>query len=241
MESIQNNEMRLCVIMPIFNEEESIKKTAEEWLQQIRPFPELSFVLYLIDDGSKDQTFQIISELEQNNPEVVVYSRPNKGHGASCLEGYRFATENNFDLILQLDSDGQCDPKYFKQFLEHINRGSDAVYGLRFYRKDGLVRYWVSRILSIAAWARTGVWFFDPNVPYRLFKTQTISAILPEVHNITLVNVWLALYHKKNNRIHFVPIVFRDRWGGSPSVKIGGLWKWGKQFWIEFGQKNLPL
>lgn len=241
MEFQQNNKMRLCVIMPIFNEQESIHKTAEEWLEEIRSLDNIAFVLYLIDDGSKDNTLKIINDLKKNNPEVVVYSRPNKGHGASCLDGYRFAAENSFDLILQLDSDGQCDPKYFKKFVEHLNHGWDAVYGLRFYRKDGLIRYWVSRILSLAAWGRTGIWFFDPNVPYRLFKTETIAYALPKVNNITLVNVWLALHHKKNSKIKFVPIVFRDRWGGSPTVKMGGLWKWGVQFWREFGQRSLPL
>lgn len=224
----------ICVVMPLYNEEESIRKTVEEWLSELRAHDGLDFELLLIDDGSKDASLAIIQEMAESNKELRVRTGPNKGHGKSCLEGYSYAHAKGFDLVMQLDSDGQCDPKYFGSFLSSMDTGRyDAVYGLRFYRKDGFIRYAVSRILSVIAFVRSGTWVFDPNVPYRLFRTKTLDSMLRKESVINLYNVYLALFHRRYSRMKFIPIVFRDRWGGSPSVKLGGLWRWGVQFWQE--------
>lgn len=229
--------MSLCVIMPLYNEEASIRKTVEEWLVELRAYQNLAFDLVLIDDGSVDGSLGIIEELARTNHEIIVKTGPNKGHGKSCMQGYAYAYENGYNLVMQLDSDGQCDPRYFRAFLGGIESGRfESVYGLRYYRRDGFLRFAVSRVLSVIAFLRIGVWVFDPNVPYRLFKRDTLAPILERKPVVNLCNVYLALHHKKHTRVKYVPIVFRDRWGGSPSVKIGGLWSWGRQFWQEFGK-----
>jgi dolichol-phosphate mannosyltransferase len=223
--------------MPLYNEEESIRRTVCEWLEELRTHEGIRFDLMLIDDGSKDGSLSIIRELALSNQELIVVSRANRGHGRSCIEGYSFAYENGYDLVMQLDSDGQCDPKYFHSFLDAMNSGMyESVYGIRYYRKDGFLRYAISRVLSVVAFIRTGAWVFDPNVPYRLFKTSTLSGPMQEPQEINLYNVYLALHHRRHSVVKYIPIVFRDRWGGSPSVKVGGLWKWGMEFWREFGK-----
>lgn len=228
---------RLCVVMPLYNEEQSIEQTVSEWLDELRSHAGIAFDMLLIDDGSNDGSLPIIEGLAAANPELRVISRANRGHGKSCLEGYRYAYENGYDLVLQLDSDGQCDPMYFRSFLEVINTDRyDSVYGWRYYRKDGMLRFGISRLLSVIAFFRTSVWVFDPNVPYRLFRSATLSGLMTQSYKINLYNVYLALYHKKHSSVRYIPIVFRDRWGGSPSVKVGGLWKRGLELWRELGK-----
>ena len=228
--------------MPLYNEEQAIRRTVSEWLEELRSHEGLEFHLLLIDDGSIDGSLDIVRGLALENSEIIVKTGANQGHGKSCRDGYAYAYEKGYDLVLQLDSDGQCDPRYFKTFLERMETGGlDSVYGLRYYRKDGLLRYSISRILSVIALLRSGVWVFDPNVPYRLFRTSTLESLLGSESNITLFNVRLALHHRRKGRISYVPIVFRDRWGGSPSVRIGGLWKWGVQFWRETKKMDLDL
>ena len=228
--------IRLCVVMPLFNEEESIQRTVTEWLEELRSHADIRFDLLLIDDGSTDGSLHIIRELAESNRELIVVSRANRGHGRSCLEGYSFAYDKGYDLVMQLDSDGQCDPGYFRSFLDAMNSDKyESVYGIRYYRKDGFLRYAISRVLSVVAFIRTGIWVFDPNVPYRLFRSDTLSALINNQQNVNLYNVYLALHHRKHTKVGYIPIVFRDRWGGSPSVKVGGLWKWGFEFWREFG------
>ena len=226
--------------MPLYNEEEAIRRTVSEWLVELRSHEGLDFHLLLIDDGSLDGSLDIIYQLSSENSEIIVKTGPNQGHGKSCLDGYAFAYSKGYDFVLQLDSDGQCDPRYFKAFMERMRKGGvDSVYGVRYYRKDGLLRYAISRILSVVAFFRSGVWVFDPNVPYRLFRTSTLGSLFDRQSNITLYNVYLSLYHKKHGRVAYLPIVFRDRWGGSPSVRIGGLWRWGLQFWRETRRMDL--
>jgi dolichol-phosphate mannosyltransferase len=228
-----NKGVELLIVMPLFNEEESIERTVQEWLTAVRK-DGILFQLLLINDGSKDKSLEIIQTLAEKNSEIVVWTGKNQGHGKSCFDGYKYAVEQGYPLIMQLDSDGQCDPKYFNKFYKLIQHSDvDAVYGVRYYRKDGWVRYFVSRIVSLVALVRVGVWVFDPNVPYRIFKLESVSKRFHTFKAIDLFNVFLALYHKKYYRVKYTSIVFRDRWGGSPSVKVGGLYHWAINFWKQ--------
>ncbi len=231
-----NKEVELFIVMPLFNEEESIERTVQEWLTAVRK-EGILFQLLLINDGSKDKSLEIIQCLAENNSEVVVWTGENQGHGKSCFDGYKYAVEQGFPLIMQLDSDGQCDPKYFNKFYGLIHQSEvDAVYGVRYYRKDGLIRYFVSRILSVIAFFRVGIWVFDPNVPYRIFKRDSVLKAIDSFKVIDLFNVYLSLYHRKYCRVRYQAIVFRDRWGGSPSVKVSGLFPWAINFWKQLSR-----
>lgn len=220
----------LCVIMPIYNEEASIEKTFLEWheaFEQQQFFRQVKFVL--INDGSKDNTLPIIRGLAAAYEGIHVIDKPNSGHGHSCLVGYQYAVEQNYEYTMQLDSDGQCDPRFFPAFLEKIEN-HDIVYGFRYIRRDGFLRFLISRILSVVAFVRTGIWVWDPNCPYRIFKTDTIREFVQKVDpTFILINVVLALSHKRMG-MKLVNIVFRERHGGSPSLNTMKLIKVGREF-----------
>jgi glycosyltransferase involved in cell wall biosynthesis len=217
--------------MPIYNEEESLDKTFSEWKNETNKYQtDWKFDYLLVNDGSTDNTINIIKKIEQRNPNVKVIDKINSGHGASCLLGYNYGLENKYNYIMQLDSDGQCDPVFFEKFLNKISQGKDIVYGIRYYRKDGILRFFISRILSIIAFLKLGRWVWDPNVPYRIFKTKTVESFISKISkDYFLINVFLALHHKKSG-IAYVPIVFRDRWGGSPSLNTFKIIQHGKTF-----------
>jgi dolichol-phosphate mannosyltransferase len=184
----------------------------------------------LINDGSTDNTINIIEKIQLSNSNVKVIDKSNSGHGASCLMGYNYGVVNKYDYIMQLDSYGQCDPDFFGKFLNKLTQGKDIVYGIRYYRKDGISRFFISRILSIIAFLKLGRWIWDPNVPYRIFKTKTLEPFISKIsEDYFLINVFLALHHKKSG-IAYVPIVFRDRWGGSPSLNTFKIIEHGKTF-----------
>ena len=216
--------------MPIYNEEAAIEKTYHEWYQAFKAqhfFEKVTFVL--INDGSKDKTLSIIERLASENPQIHIIDKPNSGHGHSCLVGYQYAVEQGFDYTMQLDSDGQCDPRFFPAFL-HKLENHDVVYGFRYIRRDGFLRFMISRILSFVAFFRTGIWVWDPNCPYRIFRTDTIRDFVKTVDpTFFLINVVLALHHRKSG-MKLVNIVFRDRHGGSPSLNTMKLIKVGREF-----------
>lgn len=221
----------LCVIMPIYNEEASIEKTFNEWFNALNEQSFFSIVKFvLLNDGSKDKTLSIINEIAVKYPESVhVIDKKNTGHGHSCLVGYQFAVKEKYDFTMQLDSDGQCDPVFLPKFIEQLKK-YNIVYGFRYIRKDGFLRFLISRVLAFVAFYRTGIWVWDPNCPYRIFKTESISTFVNSVDpTYILINVVLALEHKRMG-MKLVNIVFRDRHGGSPSLNTASLVKVGSEF-----------
>lgn len=97
---------KLYIVMPAYNEEANIEKTIEEW------YPVVSQVgngskLVIVDDGSKDTTYKTMERLQSGFPDFVPLTKPNSGHGATCLYAYRYALENQSDYVFQTDSDGK--------------------------------------------------------------------------------------------------------------------------------------
>ena len=163
---------------------------------------------------------------------LEVLTRENRGHGQSCLQGYRIALARQIPFVLQLDSDGQCDPRFFCRFWR-IRKQFDVIYGDRVRRDDGWKRTLASWVLRFTILFCTGSWCVDPNVPYRLIKT---SVIQPHLQKITsdffLANVALAVLLRNDNSVkHWsIPIRFRERYAGDPSVRLG-----------QFGNRALQL
>jgi dolichol-phosphate mannosyltransferase len=209
----------LLVVMPVFNEEASIEKVVRDWFSELDRQVG-SFVLLAIDDGSTDGTHDTLRKLAAELDErLEVVSRPNKGHGQTCLEGYRKAYEGNVPYILQVDSDGQCDPIFFQEFWSK-RTGFDVVYGQR-QRADGFRRTlasWVLRWMLRIGFLTDCV---DPNVPYRLMKTTACAGAFQSIpEDFFLANVALSLLLKRNPGIRqgVVAIRFLERTGGEPSV-----------------------
>lgn len=209
----------LLVVMPIFNEEASVAKVLGDWFAEMEKTVE-NFLILAVDDGSTDQTPAILRRLRSEfGPRLEVISRPNKGHGQTCLEGYRLACSRQIPYILQIDSDGQCDPAYFGGFWDR-RETFDVIYGSR-TREDGFRRIIASRFLKTMLSGLFGVTCVDPNVPYRLMRTDACCPAFERIPaDFALANVALAFVLRKDPQIRHgdVPIRFRERYGGEPSV-----------------------
>jgi dolichol-phosphate mannosyltransferase len=212
--------------MPAYNEEESVERVVEEWLPALRGSGAVLRFL-AIDDGSRDRTLERLRRASDAHPEVEVRSQPNRGHGAACRSGYRAALEGGADWIFQLDSDGQCDARYFAALWRERERYA-AVFANRRRRDDGWTRWLASRVLSLVVAASSRVWVADSNVPYRLMRRDALAAALQGVpEDFELFNVLLAVRLARRGPIGWVPIRFRARHGGEPSVRLGGMLRRG--------------
>lgn len=225
---------RLYIVIPAYNEEENIETVAREWHEAARAAGGGSR-LVIIDDGSKDGTFAKLSGLKEELPQLEALTKPNGGHGATVLFGYRYALENGADYVFQTDSDGQTLPSEFGQFWE--NRESfDFQIGSRKDRQDGPSRVFVTRILRLVIFLQFGIWIADANTPFRLMSAASLGELLPlipEGHNLS--NVLLSvLYHKRGKRIKYYPITFRPRQGGVNSLNFRKIIKIGRQAVRDF-------
>ncbi len=222
----------LMVVMPVFNEQASVKKVVSEWFAEIGNWTE-HFIFLVINDGSSDQTGKILDRLQtQLGPRLEVLSQQNQGHGQSCLNGYRAALQRKIPFVFQIDSDGQCDPQYFFRFWR-LREKCDVVYGHRVKRDDGWRRVLASIVLKVTLRLFAGVLCVDANVPYRMIRTSILEEPLRQIpKSFFLANVGLAVLIRRKNGVRHqaVPIRFRERYGGEPSVRMG-----------KFGEKAIEL
>ncbi len=209
--------------MPAYNEEASIRKVLNEWIPEIENFTS-NFCFLVYDDGSKDTTADMVESLKPRfGDRLVCIRQQNRGHGQSCLRGYHEAISRGAEWVFQIDSDGQCDPQYFFRFWR-IRHQFDAIYGFRKRRDDGWRRMLASSILRWMFIVCFQTKMLDPNVPYRLYRTQILEPSLSRIpQSFDLANIGLSflLARRSEVRHRYIPIRFGERYGGEPSVKLG--------------------
>lgn len=224
----------LYIIIPAYNEEANIGNVVNEWHAVVDEIGNGS-KLVVIDDGSKDSTYQILTALQKQYPSLLAIRKTNEGHGATLLYGYKYALSQKADYIFQTDSDGQTLPEEFRQFWKKRYE-FDAVIGYRNHRKDGFSRIIVTKTLKLVLRIIFGLNVTDANTPYRLMSYTILQKYLPLVpEKFNLSNVMLTvLFLHNNEKVTFIPITFRPRQGGINSINIKKIFKIGLQAVKDF-------
>lgn len=215
-------------VMPAYNEEENIEKTASEWYAAITEAAGPDAVLIVVNDGSRDSTSEKIRALAAEHPGIIAAEKQNGGHGSAVMYGYMLAFGINPEFIFQTDSDGQTDPSEFGWFWEHRYDGS-GVFGVRTKREDGTGRLIVTRSLRLVLSCVYRIPVKDPgirdsNVPFRLMRTYELKrAVCTLPYDRTLPNIMIsAAYVYLGYRPVYRPVTFRPRQGGKNSVNVKG-------------------
>ncbi len=218
---------RLFIIIPAYNEQENIRQVVSDWYPIVEKHGNDSR-LVVIDDGSRDDTYKILKELESKMPKLTALTKANGGHGSTILYGYKYALENGADYVFQTDSDGQTLPSEFEPFWLARTK-YDITIGYRNKRRDGFSRIFVTRILRLVVYMCFRVYVLDANTPYRLMSATTLGdniRYIPDDYFLT--NVALsAIYKKRRQKVHFIPISFRPRQGGTNSINLVKIFKVG--------------
>ena len=131
----------IYIVMPAYNEAENIKETIKQWYPIVEDLSKqgVEAKLVIANDGSKDNTLEIMNEQKGDHPLFLPLDKPNSGHGATVLYLYHYAVEKGADYIFQTDSDGQTDPNDFWQMWRDRDH-FDFLFGDRQGRQDGLSR-----------------------------------------------------------------------------------------------------
>jgi len=219
----------LVVVLPFYNESDSLEHVVRQWSEMLTLHCP-NHIILLVSDCPTDGSLVIARTLSKAVPRVVVLeNHENLGHGGSCLRGYLWALSNRASWVAQVDTDGQCDPKYFPAIWD--NRGCAPFHlGYRAKRLDGFHRFLASRFLELLVFARSGAYAKDPNSPYRLMSAKILESGLAKVPaSFDLVNVALScIFVREGTPTRYYPIVFLDRHGGKPSAPLILL---GKKLW----------
>ncbi len=219
----------LAIVMPVYNEEANIETVVTEWVEELRKL-NITFVLRVINDGSKDGTAAALQKLAQAYPGAVLpVDKANAGHGRACRTGYDLAVASGSTWTFQIDSDGQCDPRFFSSFWK-VRDEADCVFGVRTTRDDGFARVLISQGCRLLTSMVCGIDLKDSNVPYRLIRTSVLARSLPKIPaDFDMQNVALTVTLKRDAvlRWKYVPIHFRDRQGGTNSINYSRIIEMG--------------
>ncbi len=232
---------KLYIVIPAYNEEETIEAVAREWHEIAVKAGEDSR-LAIIDDGSKDATYRKLLELERELPRLEALTKPNGGHGAAVLFGYRHALMQGADYIFQTDSDGQTLAEEFWPFWEERGR-YEAQIGRRKGREDGFSRVFVTKILKLVLFLSFGLWIQDAITPFRLMDKHTLERFLPRIpEDYNLSNVLLTVLMEKHKvKLRYLPITFRPRQGGVNSINMKRIFKIGVKALKDFSSLRKAL
>lgn len=220
---------KLYIIIPAYNEKDNIEQLVQDWYPIIEKCnTDEESRLVVINDGSKDNTYEILMDLAKTRPLLLPLTKPNGGHGPTLLYGYRYAIEQSADYIFQTDSDGQTNPNEFTQFWEKRNE-YDVVIGNRVVRGDGKDRKFVENTVCFLLRLIFGVKVSDANAPFRLMKTELVQKYIDKLpQNFNIPNIMFttySVYHKE--KVLFLPITFKPRQGGKNSINIKKIVKIG--------------
>ena len=233
----------LYIVIPAYNEEENIEQVIADWYPVIQSHNgEGKSRLVIIDDGSKDGTWALLQEAAKSRPLLMPLTKPNSGHGATVLFGYRYALENEADYIFQTDSDGQTLPEEFEPFWQ-IRKDWDMVIGWRKGRQDGASRVFVTKTLKAVIRLCFGISVKDANTPYRLMKSTTLAEYIDLIpKDFFLSNVILTvIFEKKHCRVKYIPVTFRPRQGGVNYINMKKIFRVGRQALTDFRQINRTI
>lgn len=208
--------MKCLIIIPAFNEASNIEKVIDNLTAN---YPQYDYVI--VNDGSSDETEKICI----NRGYEILNLPINLGIGGAVQTGYCYARDNDYDVAVQIDGDGQHDVSYLDKMLKLIENGqADVVIGSRFVEKEGFQSSGVRRIgirfLSILARLLTGVWIKDITSGFRVvnrYFIQVFSRDYPSDYPEPEAMVIAAVH---GGRIREYPVRMRERENGVSSIDL---------------------
>ena len=196
--------MKLSVIMPVYNERETIS----EILQRVREV-DLPKEIIVVDDGSTDGTREALRGEEGKEETVVVYHDKNQGKGAAIRTALGKATG---EVVIFQDADLEYDPRDYGRLLQPILEDkTKVVYGVRTLREQDVLRRWGNRFLTLVTNLLYGVRIQDMETCYKMVSREVIDQFTIKANRFDIEPEITAKILKRGYRIFEVPISYTPR------------------------------
>ncbi len=210
-----NSNVALSIVVPIYNEEESLPFLVNQLLEVLQPMKE-TFELVLVNDGSSDNSAEVIRKLSFDIPELVgVLLRKNYGQTAAMAAGFDISSG---EIVVTLDGDLQNDPADIPLLVNKIRDGFDLVSGWRYRRQDAAIsRKLPSKIANRLIGKVTGVRLNDYGCSLKAYRKEVLTdmRLYGELHRFLPV-----LANIEGARITEVKVNHRARQFGSSKYGI---------------------
>lgn len=194
--------MNISVVVPLFNEEESLPELTG-WITRVMNENQFSFEIILVDDGSSDNSWQVIEELLHTNPHIRgIKFRRNYGKSAALYCGFDVARG---DVVITMDADLQDSPDEIPGLYRMIKEENyDLVSGWKKKRKDPvLTKNLPSKLYNWTVRRMTGIKLHDMNCGLKAYKNKVVKSIevYGEMHRYIPVLAKWAGYHKIGEKV----------------------------------------
>ena len=212
--SYNKSTMKKLIIIPAFNEEVNIERTVEN-IKKDAP----GFDYVIINDCSTDSTRKICEEKGYR----VVNLPINLGIGGAVQTGYKYALRHDYDVVVQVDGDGQHDPKYLEMmFYELCDKELDMVIGSRFIAKEGFQSSMIRRV-GIIYFTKlikllTGVTITDPTSGLRMVNRKVIEMFVKDYPKDYPEPESVVAIIKRGCDVREIPVIMKQRQGGVSSI-----------------------
>jgi len=208
---------KTLVVVPTYNERENLPPLA----QRLMALPVPVDVL-VVDDNSPDGTGKLADEMASRNPRIHVLNRTEKnGLGRAYIAGFKWALEQGFEFIFEMDGDLSHNPDDIPMFLEAA-READLVLGSRYINGIRIINWPLSRLMLSKGAAKyvkivTGMPITDPTGGYKCFRRRALEAIDLDAIHSNGYSFQIEMTHKlwrQGMKVVEVPIIFTDRFQG---------------------------
>ena len=209
----------LSVVIPLFNEEESLKELHSQ-LRAVLGRMNLRYELLFIDDGSTDRSFQVLRELKRIDRHFkIIRFRRNYGKSAALSVGFEKSQGN---IVVTLDADLQDDPAEIPLLKKRLDDGLDLVSGWKKKRHDPLSKTVPSRFFNFVTAKLTGIPIHDFNCGLKAYRREVVKAVkvYGELHRYVPV-----LAHWEGFKVGEVVVQHRARRFGKTKFGIGRFWR----------------
>ncbi|HON52749.1 MAG TPA: glycosyltransferase family 2 protein, partial [Bacteroidales bacterium] len=168
--------MQISVVIPLFNEEESLPELCS-WIEQVMNKASFTYEIVLIDDGSRDNSWQVIQQLAKKNSAIkgIKFQR-NYGKSAGLFKGFEAASG---DVVITMDADLQDNPEEIPELYRMITEDNfDLVSGWKKKRYDPvLTKNLPSKLYNTTVRLMTGIQLHDFNCGLKAYKKQVVKSI----------------------------------------------------------------
>jgi glycosyltransferase involved in cell wall biosynthesis len=211
------------VLLPVHNEGETIEETIGEIYSRVSAVAPARLIV--CEDGSVDQTREVLERLKRRLPMKLLTSPKRKGYSRAVIDGM---ARLDAGYLLCLDADGQCDPADLERFWPH-RVDADVLVGSRVKRRDHFFRRAASRLFYAIYKLLFKVPVHDPSCPFVLARRSVIETLRPELGAMEQGFWWefVARAHRRGYKLMEIPVNHRARAAGETQVyqlrKIPGI------------------
>lgn len=225
--------VQVAVVIPVYNEEENLRALMQRLIPVMQGLGK-SFEIIFIDDGSRDNSLEILKNFAQDSPVRVVELTKNYGQHAAIMAGFSIT---GADIVITMDADLQNPPEEITNLIKVMEEGNyDVVGTIRRGRKDSFLRILPSKIINMVARKITGVTMRDWGCMLRCYRLSVVQRMIQCHEHATFIPALATVFAK---RVTEIEVAHEERHSGKSNYPLRKLIN--LQFDLVASFSDLPM